>query len=618
MPDVGHPIEGALLVDNGAICITHESIAPEDCSANSNYEPIKLPNFDLYRNRTEIVELSYRFKIHKEDIPQVTDDSVIALYIPRFTNSLRLKVGGTIVDDMFAAEFGLSRDDVHRWNWNRPVFYTVPTTLLFQEGQSNGTVQISIRGFPQQRTGLFSFYVGPPATLRPAYLKRLWLTQGTAQTALVVIIIAAVSIFVIWNLLKRPSQYLWLFFAWLSLIPTGLYFVLNEAIISYRFTTSIMMLAISAFGFCTHKYINRSLNVHLPHQEVLHTIYMTILIVLTVIIRDKNFLSIIALFQIGTVIWAFCMLTNIWRFRRHTYETSFIIIFILHAAIVALSLHDGIYFFIMPAPDSMYLLQLRPLIMALISISLVTSTLVNSLTKVESLNETLQARIDAKIVELSLSYADLAETRRRQAIDQERQRIMMDLHDGVGGHLVNTIAYIENSRIDDPKLKFALEDTLRDLGLMVDSLENTDSVSTLLGMFRSRVEPLLDQNNIVFNWKIGDEPVLPQRGPSQNLTLLRIVQEAVTNSIKHANATVITVCTDSQSVIISDNGCGLSTTVEHPNALRNGLGLKSMQVRAGKLFANFNVVSDRTGTTITLDWSNSTHGNDAILPSAGS
>lgn len=99
-------------------------------------------------------------------------------------------------------------------------------------------------------------------------------------------------------------------------------------------------------------------------------------------------------------------------------------------------------------------------------------------------------------------------------MSDERHRIILDLHDGIGGHFVNTLAYIDNSKIDDPTHKSALEMALRDLSLMIDSLENSDSVSTLLGMFRSRIEPLLSQHGIQFKWKIGEEPDMPQKGPT--------------------------------------------------------------------------------------------------------
>lgn len=180
---------------------------------------------------------------------------------------------------------------------------------------------------------------------------------------------------------------------------------------------------------------------------------------------------------------------------------------------------------------------------------------------------------------------------------------MMDLHDGIGGHLVNTIAYLENNQLKDPTLKAALEGALRDLSFMIDSLENNESVTTLLGMFRSRIEPLLESHGIAFKWEIGEEPNMPVKGPSQNLNLLRIIQEAVTNSIKHSGADVITVKTDSTSVHVSDNGRGFDISETGRNFDKaGGVGFISMKKRATDIRAKLTIQSGASGTALTLLW----------------
>lgn len=249
-------------------------------------------------------------------------------------------------------------------------------------------------------------------------------------------------------------------------------------------------------------------------------------------------------------------------------------------------------------------LQFFPLFVMIIVVCLVGSQLLDSLKRSETLSATLQDQVDEKSRALEASFVELEETRRKQAISDERQRIMLDLHDGIGGQLHNTLAYMKNSDLNDQTLENALETTLQDLGLMVDSLGSAESATTLLGMFRSRIDPLMAKRNIKFVWKIGAEPKMRKSGPSQNLNLLRIVQEAVTNSIKHSGCDEITVFTDENSVSISDNGTGIqhdnSKPDEHTSS--SGIGLKSMRQRALKIQAEFDLFSDKYGTKITLSW----------------
>lgn len=184
------------------------------------------------------------------------------------------------------------------------------------------------------------------------------------------------------------------------------------------------------------------------------------------------------------------------------------------------------------------------------------------------------------------------------AVDDERQRIMLDLHDGIGGQLVNTLAYMENRDVGDETLRTALEDALRDLALMLDSLENDDSINTLLGMLRTRLETLLEANDLKFDWQIGEEPVLPQSGISQNLHLARIVQEAITNVIKHANASVITIASNATSVTISDNGSGFD--MAKLSGQQGNHGIAGMRRRAEQIGAVLEMNSSADGTHIKL------------------
>ena len=237
---------------------------------------------------------------------------------------------------------------------------------------------------------------------------------------------------------------------------------------------------------------------------------------------------------LGNFVWTYFGLDMIWVHRHLLSQKTFWIFYLTFVGASVCGAHDWQYFMPNAPVSDMPLLHFLPLFAAIAALILVGSQMLSALKNTENFNKVLQARITDKTLELERSYAQLANTQKRQVIDQERQRIMMDLHDGVGGHLVNTIAYMENNDLEDETLKTALETALTDLSLMVDSLQNQDSITTLLGMFRSRLEPLLTKHGLVFEWKIGQEPKMPVSGPSHNLTLLRIVQEAVTNSIKHA------------------------------------------------------------------------------------
>ena len=89
------------------------------------------------------------------------------------------------------------------------------------------------------------------------------------------------------------------------------------------------------------------------------------------------------------------------------------------------------------------------------------------------------------------------------------------------------------------------------------------------------------------------------------LQILRILQEAVTNIIKHADSDVITVLTDYQfsnsgnehvSIIVKDNGKGFVCRDGG-----SGHGMETMKRRACEIGGKLYVESGESGTTVTLD-----------------
>jgi two-component system sensor histidine kinase UhpB len=99
-------------------------------------------------------------------------------------------------------------------------------------------------------------------------------------------------------------------------------------------------------------------------------------------------------------------------------------------------------------------------------------------------------------------------------------------------------------------------------------------------------------------------PVLGETGETVDLTIYRIIQEALTNVFRHANATHVNVTVEpaeaettrdgrgSARVLVSDNGCGLKA--DH----KLGLGLTGMRERILALGGSLTVASAASGVTV--------------------
>lgn len=221
---------------------------------------------------------------------------------------------------------------------------------------------------------------------------------------------------------------------------------------------------------------------------------------------------------------------------------------------------------------------------------------------VRQINASLQSRLRQREDELQQSYLQLREIEQRQMISVERQRLIQDMHDGMGSSLVMALLAVERGRIDHSMLAEVLRSCIDDLKLTIDSMEPVQAdLLLLLATLRFRLAPRLENAGIRLHWDIGDVPQLDWINPSNALHILRILQEAFTNIIKHTQATEIHVATEVDTehvrVTVSDNGQGFAVKqgVDNP-----GKGLGNQIRRATAINAEIRWESSPAGTRLTL------------------
>lgn len=217
-------------------------------------------------------------------------------------------------------------------------------------------------------------------------------------------------------------------------------------------------------------------------------------------------------------------------------------------------------------------------------------------------NASLAQRLQAREAELTASHLRLREIEHRQTLSQERQRLMQDMHDGMGSSLTSALRVVERGQLNEAEVAQVLKGCIDDLKLAIDSIEPVNAdLLLLLATLRFRLGPRLESTGIALRWEVQDIPPLDWLDPKNSLHILRILQEAFTNIIKHTNATEIRVATgadaDGITVIITDNGSGFDVE----SALKNGgKGLSNQMRRAQAIGAEINWDSNNSGTRLTL------------------
>jgi signal transduction histidine kinase len=220
-----------------------------------------------------------------------------------------------------------------------------------------------------------------------------------------------------------------------------------------------------------------------------------------------------------------------------------------------------------------------------------------SLDRVDRANETLNMKLAEREAELAI----LSRKERIEAghliREQERHRLTHDLHDGISGHLASIIALSE--RAGDKSIEQAAREALNDLRLVIYSLDLGDRELPLaLANFRERLIPQLQRLGVELDWSIAGLPDVSGVTPGNALAVLRIVQEAITNALKHGPARKINI----RGALSADGMVAI--TVENDGRAfveeNNGHGLDNMRRRAQQLHGRLILESLSQGAKVTL------------------
>jgi signal transduction histidine kinase len=178
--------------------------------------------------------------------------------------------------------------------------------------------------------------------------------------------------------------------------------------------------------------------------------------------------------------------------------------------------------------------------------------------------------------------------------------MMGDLHDGLGLHLVAALRQARSPETPREAVAESLQDCMDDLRVAIDSLDEVEREPVaLLASLRFRLAPRFEALGIRLRWHVcGQIPTLTLDAEGA-LHLLRIVQEALTNALKHGSMQEVHMSVTAEGpavvVTVADDGPGFDA-----ETVRRGRGLAQMQMRAAKLGAQIQFSAGVTGSLTRL------------------
>lgn len=197
--------------------------------------------------------------------------------------------------------------------------------------------------------------------------------------------------------------------------------------------------------------------------------------------------------------------------------------------------------------------------------------------------------------------------------EKERKRIAEDLHDNIGSVLATLKLHFENLKLNREKKHFNQEELYNKTEKLIDETylkvrsiahaKNAGVIANkgLLSAIKIMAEKISSANKL--HIEVIDFGLNKRLDNSLEIAIFRIIQELITNILKHAdakNASInLSVYNDTLNLIIEDDGKGFD--IKKVN-LKNGMGLGSIKTRIKHLKGTFEIDSSLNhGTSVLID-----------------
>lgn len=210
---------------------------------------------------------------------------------------------------------------------------------------------------------------------------------------------------------------------------------------------------------------------------------------------------------------------------------------------------------------------------------------------------------------IAIENARLSEQLRKLAIIEERDRIAMELHDGIiqSIYAIGIRLEIARATLDvGPEMDAQIKSVSQDLNRVIEDLRRY--IQDLKTGVNYSVELAHQLNEVAEGFRsvssarlvMDIPPVLTMLSPERLHGIVQIVRETLSNIVRHANATEVYVdaveSADGLTLQIADNGEGFD-----PASVTLGRGLRNIRQRAERLGGSVEIKSQPGhGTTVTL------------------
>jgi signal transduction histidine kinase len=491
-------------------------------------------------------------------------------------------------------------------SWNMPRYWMLPDVWL---NDGVNTVWIRVVGIKHQTIGLGAVQIGNAGKLNQEFENLWWRSRTLYVANLIVSGVIGILFFCIWIVRRDQTAYGWYALStlfWVVFISNALLttpWPWQDSMVAAKVNAIALMLSVSAFCIFTLRFSQR---VRKRYELTIWT--STALFAGLLIVTPQIYIGYIQILSLLVATAFFlhnCIDFPIYAWRTKQREHLLLAFCLL--VLFLTTLHDFLFIFAL-IPGKFPVLPYANIAITLSLSGILGLRHAHNVRRIEEFNVELGRSVEDARAELATTLEREYTLELSNARLRDRIEIAHDLHDGIGGSLVHMMATIEKGSgdVNRPQVISMLKLIRDDLRQTIDSNSSAsikvpatpiDWIAPSRHRFTTLFEELSIQSKWVFpdNWRYTPSAL-------QCLAMTRIVEEALTNVVKHSRADCVGVTLtqpqlDVLVLEIEDNGLGFN--VEAVRQAGISIGMRSMATRIARVGGNLEIISSQGRTVLT-------------------
>jgi signal transduction histidine kinase len=472
---------------------------------------------------------------------------------------------------------GLPRsNETQQWLWYRPMLVPLSPLQLHRDGRTNVLTVVQSSYSPYLAVG--RPYVGTLRDLGLVYEMTFFFTSLLTNTSNIFCFVMGFFMLCAWLIAPKEKQYALAGFitlacatlfslAQLQVLPVTWY-VAWRAVLYLCTSALVSLMTVFVFSFIRQP-LSKKQNWLLLAYVIAGPVLYVVMGTESEILMNRYWTSLLVLLYLyATVRLA------LYCFQTHNAPAIFLLL--QSTVCIVLGLHDyaavaGWLVDLYPISESwswwslshepLYFLGLGVPGLSMIMGYILLLQYRDQAKIVANANQFLQTSLKERELELNESYGQQKKLELYEATRAERDRIYLDMHDGIGSRLVNTMFRLRQGRLDPDAIEVMLKDCLSDLRLVINAqIDEQGDIQNAVFDHCLLQELTLQGSPLAFSYELGNATPL-HLPPQVHLNILRILQESITNAIKHSQASEIHVLFELKPhellLSVIDNGIGL-------------------------------------------------------------